>query len=353
MNCDVVSYREVPQAEYSALLSACPDATVFHNLEWMPVYELFCRTAEQLLIVAREGSDLIAAMPVSVFRHLGAVAVFSSGFSAYGGVVLRRESDPAALGAVLKCFVKHFLTWRTLHAGVADFSGNCGLLKDYGLRESTVTTHVMKLPTDPNELAQSHRSPSNYRNRIRRIATADISIHRSKCPDDFRQWEKLCTRNYLAHGRRPYPAALYDSVARLICDTDSFRFHVAKQGSAVVGGTVHVCALKQSFYWMSATHPSFRAYHINAALTDLVLRELISEGYSRYDFGASPPNAEGLATFKERSGGVKRTYSIYEKTTPLGSLAMRVIRGQYSLPCFAGRVVDNVVRGRTKWWCET
>jgi CelD/BcsL family acetyltransferase involved in cellulose biosynthesis len=316
---EVVPYNVVDPNAYASLLAQCPDATPFHSLEWMRIYERFSRKAEQFLVVAREGDALTAAMPVTVFERLLARAVFSSGFGIHGGPICR-PNCPGIAARLVECFAKHFQGWRTVLSSVQDYTGQSGRLQQLGFEASATYTHTLTLPRRFEELEGRARQD------VRRSARHGIRAARSKSVVEFRQWSKLCSANYLAHGRRPYSLALYRALEEQILETDTFRFHVATHGDRVVGGVVSVTALHNAYYWMGATDAHFRASAANDAVLGTVLSDCIDEAIGSFDFGPSPAGADGLVRFKEKWGASPRSYIQYVRANRVGRLGARLLR---------------------------
>jgi Acetyltransferase (GNAT) domain len=324
MYYNVIPYSAVNREAYAALLQDCPGASVFHSLDWMPIYELLTQKKCQFLICAHEGDTLLAAMPVTVFEKFWVRAVFSSGFGAHGGPICRPGCEPQVIPGLLKSFVSHFLGPRTVLVSVQDFLGLGTLLPGCGFKAARVSTHVMSLPHSYEELAKKGKSEAKYR--ARKAAKLGIRTSRSNNNADFERWQQLCSANYIAHGRRPYPSALYGAVAERIQETDALRFYVAKVDDRVVGGAVLVFALQQGYYWMGATDPEFRNCGVNDLVFQTVFSEAIKEGIASFDFGPSPAGAEGLVRFKEKWGGLQRDYHQYSWESALGRMGANLVR---------------------------
>ncbi|WP_337286856.1 GNAT family N-acetyltransferase [Candidatus Methylomirabilis sp.] len=320
----VVPYSAINREAYASLLEGCPGATPFHSLEWMRIYELFSRKACQFLVCAQEGNRLLAAMPVTVFQQFGIQAVFSSGFGGHGGPIARPGCDTQVLAELLKKFATHFRGPRIVLSSVQDFLGFGAPLQDWGFKATRISTHVMPLPNSYEELEK--RAKSTVRWHVHRAAKAGICVSESRDTDDFERWAHLCSANYIAHGRRPYPAALYPAVAERIRETDTFRFYAAKLDGRVVGGSVLVCALGQVYSWMTATDPEFRAYSVNDAVLQTIFQDVIEEGLTGFDFGLSPTGAKGLTSFKEKWGGVQKDYWQYSYSSSIGGIGANFVR---------------------------
>jgi hypothetical protein len=323
MDYVVLPYGAVDAEAYASLLDACPEATPFHSLDWMRIYELFSRRASPFLLCAREGSMLVAAMPVTVIEKFFVRAVFSSGFGVHGGPICRPGFGSTALPGLLRTFVRHFNGPRTVLSSVRSLAGLADGLSDFGFSNSELSTHVMSIPSSYEALRQRIRTDTNE---LRRSARAGVSVARSSDAADFASWQRLCSANYVAHGRRPYPSALYRAVARRIRETDTLRFYVAKAAGRVVGGSVQVFALGKAYYWMSATDAGSRSLGVNDAVLDTVLREAIQQGLGSYDFGPSPSGAKGLTRFKEKWGGVRRDYRQFTRSNLIGRVGAQVVR---------------------------
>ena len=323
MYYNVVPYGAVNREAYAALLQNCPGATVFHSLDWMPIYELFTQKTCQFLICAQEGESLLAAMPVTVFEKFWVRAVFSSGFGAHGGPICLPGCERQVIPGLLKTFVAHFHGARTALLGIQDLPGLGGALQDKGFKATPVTTFVASMPDSLEKLQPKGRS---IRKAVRKAAKAGILIFRSKDAADFERWQRLCSANYIAHGRRPYPLALYRATSELIEKTDTLRFYVAKLGDRIIGGTVQVFAIRQVFGWMSASDREFSVYGPNDVILQAVFEDAIAEGIMSFDFGPSPPGATGLINFKKKWAGVQKDYHQYSWETALGRIGANLVR---------------------------
>jgi hypothetical protein len=320
MDYTVIPYGAVNREAYASLLEKCPGATPFHSLDWMRIYELFSRKACQFLVCAQEGDTLLAAMPVTVFEKFCAHAVFSSGFGLHGGPICRSGCDSQVLAGLLNTFVGHFHGPRTVLVSVQDFPGLGAALQDRNFKATPISTHVMPIP-DSYEKLDNKVQPKE----VRRAAKAGIRMSRSKDTADFEQWQQLCSANYIAHGRRPYPSALYRAVAERIQETETLRFYVAKLDGRVVGGSVQVFALRRGYSWMIATDPEFRNCGVNDGLYQAIFQDVITEGLTSFDFGPSA-GAEGVTRFKEKWGGLQRVYHQYSYANALGRIGANLVR---------------------------
>jgi hypothetical protein len=324
MNFSVVRYSDIDRDAYGSLLADSSGATVFHALDWMPIYELFSPNASQLLVCARDQGTLLAAMPVTVFRKLCVRAVFSSGFSLYGGPIMRTSCGSTVLRGLLGYFERTLLGPRTVLCSIHDFAGVCGFLRERGFQPGQATTHVMMLPSSVDEFKSSLKR--NVRYPINRAAREGVSVARVTAAADFEQWQQLCSDNYLAYGRKPYPRALYRAVARRLRESDALRFCAAKLEGRVVGGVVYFVALGQAFYWMSATDLRFHRFGVNHAIIHATLCDAIRTGVSLVDFGVTPEGSAGVSYFKRKWGLETQTYLHYDRVKTIGRVGANLLR---------------------------
>jgi ribosomal protein S18 acetylase RimI-like enzyme len=326
MRYEVTSLRELCPNAYQSLLDASPLATVFHSLEWLRVYEEFSPTTRQYMVCAWHGPDLVAAMPVTVFSRLGAIAVFSSGFSAYGGPVARPDCPQGVVDRVCEVFVRRFLRWHTVMAAVQDFGDVCGSLASHGFRRSPSFTHLINLPHTPGELEGLWPAPAKYRKAMRRVGYAGIRVELAASLQDFEASQKLISSHYVMQGRRPYPQQLYEAIQRLVAEGTNFRLFVAKKDGCVVGALLCVFALRRAFGWWLAVMPQYKAYQVSDALWDAAVRKAIEEGCDYMDMGASPSDRDGIVIFKEKWGGRKREFPTYSRASLIGRLGAHMVR---------------------------
>jgi hypothetical protein len=330
MHYKVTPFESIDREAYLDLLQDCRGSSPFNSLDWMKIYELFSSGVRQFLICAHEGDCLFAAMPVTVFEKFFVHAVFSSGFGVHGGPICRPGHEDKAIPGLLEAFVREFGGFRTVLLSVQDFAGLASSLRALGLKETVVSTHVLPLPDCFDKLDKKVRTFCGYA--TRKAAKAGIEIYRSRDPGDFEQWQHLCSKNYIAHGRRPYPAALYRAVAQLLPKSDTFRFYVAKLNGRVVAGSVQVFGSRQVYGWLNARDSEFDSYRVNDAVVQTVFQDAIADGMVSFDLGPSPGGAKGVVGFKEKWGGIQKDYYQYSWTSVLGRIGANLVRYGRVLP---------------------
>ena len=326
MDIEVVRYKDVCPTAYRSFIEECPAATLFHSPDWLQIYELSSSQTKQFLICARESDSIIAAMPVTQFQRLGLRAVFSSGFSAYGGPIARPETDLSVRDRILDAFTSRFLDARTVLARVHDLGNASGRLRYYRFRYTPSTTHLLQLPRTVGDLDRLWGKPSRYRYAVRRIAKAGIRVEASRSRPDLEAWHKILGEYYAAQGLRACPRELCLTISRCLSEGSTLRFFAAKKDDSVVGGLVCVFALRRAFAWMGAFLPEYRGFGVFDALFDAAVREAIEEACDYFDMGPSPSDREGIARFKQQWGGVPTALSVYSYSNTIGRIGIALAR---------------------------
>lgn len=317
----VVGAAQLDRAAYDALVAASPAATLFHSRQWLELFSDYPGASVHVL-EARRGIALSGAMPFVVFRRAGFRAYFSTGFSGYGGP-LTEPGHETLNSALLREFANVTRGFRTALTSVQDRGGLCGELAGLGFECQKATTHVVSLPQNFEAfLAQTHID----RNELTRAGRQGVVVETTRSAADFASWVELCDANYQFHGRQPYPRAFFAAVLRSISQSDGAVFHAARHLGKIRGGVVIFSAAQKAHYWLSAVERGIAVKGIIDALLAHAIRSALEGGARSFDFGASPPGAEGLAGFKQKWGGEPQPFDIYLRQNFIGAIGSKFVR---------------------------
>jgi hypothetical protein len=308
----VVPWKRVDRSRYADLCDAATTTTIFHSPEFMRIFDEF--GVDHSMIVSEDSHGLLAALPVTSFSMFGARALFSSGFSTYGGPIVRPGHE-SVVAELLARFAAMTRDPRVVLASLQDFHGTSGRLAELGFKHTEASTLMLQLPEKFELLVKSSKLNASE---LGRAARSGVRIGPSTDLHEFREWRSLCSRNYIGHGRRPYPPEFFAALERLIASTSTFRFFSAVLAGKVVGGIVAVFGRREVFYLMSAIDKDLRVPGVNDGVLSEVLRASIDAGCKSFDFGATPPDAHGLINFKRKWGGTSYRYATYVKSNWIG-----------------------------------
>ena len=309
---DVAAYRE--------LLDVATHRTLFHSPAWWAAFTDFPGASAHLLY-AKRGEKMVAAMPYAVFRRFGFRAYFSTGFSAYGGPIARPGEDEAERAILVK-FAAMSRGFLTAIASIQDPNARCGVLATEGFTRSVFKTHVAPLPAKFEDLLLTIKITPNE---LTRAARDGYVIEPSQDPQDFRIWSEMSKSTYQAHGRRPYPPAFFAMVEAMVRRGDFATLRVARRPDGkLAGGIITLHDRDAAHYWQSAVDKGNKG--VIDSLLASAMKDSIERGAKTFDFGASPPDASGLAAFKAKWGGQPREVAVYLRQNSLGAVGAALLR---------------------------
>lgn len=317
MSAGEVRHQESPEAErWDALVAQAENASVFHTAAWASIWTGEWRNARWETLVLEDDAGFAAGLGAIVRRRGLWRSIDAMPYATYGGPIVRRgHPDPgAARRALLEAFQAWIQSRRVLRAGLAWYGG-CAeeLPEELASRESF--THVLPLAADFEELA-SHFAPSTRR-LIRQTEGSGLSIRPIANEEDLRAFYSIAVETVRRRGGEPKPFSLYERIAATLVPAGLARYHLVTAGAEPVAGSLHLFHQGAAVSWLPVSRESFWHLRPNNFLIAHVLESLCAAGYLEYNFGASPPDAEGLIRFKEGWGATRRPVLIFERRSGL------------------------------------
>jgi hypothetical protein len=238
----------------------------------------------------------LQAMPDGLYAHLVPLD---------DGVVLH-DAARAILYALRSAgFAKIFL--HDFHAQFADTSG-------FESRECL--TSVVKIASDSWE-PPDQKLQSEIRKALREgvpIETFDPERHFDAFIDSMRRTEQR-------HGRRQkYPPSFYESLARLAKSEPRICWRVCAQGGKLAASHIYLREGEMLLNWQVFFDKAFSPLKPNQLITFTTAREMVSQGVTRLNLGASPDGAESLSHYKDKWGGEGFRYTCWTRRSWLGRL---------------------------------
>lgn len=317
LSAEGVRRLEEPDRErWDALVADAEGASVFHTSAWASIWAEEWRNARWEALVLEDASGYAAGLPAIVRRHGPWRTVDAMPYATYGGPLVRRgHPDPErARRALLEAFAAWVTGRRVLRAGLAWYEGSPGDLPEE-LPARASFTHVLPLASDFEALAAGF-SPSTRR-LVRQSEASGLSIRTITTPEELRLFYEIATETVQRRGGEPKPYALYERIAATMVPAGLARYHLVAHGDEAIAGSLHLFHEGAAVSWLPVSRESSWPLRPNNFLIAHVLETLCAAGYLEYNFGASPPDAEGLIRFKEGWGATRRDVWIVERRSGL------------------------------------
>lgn len=270
----VRAYREADRAAWTRFVAACPEATLFHRIEWRDVLERFFRHRAHYLLAERDGR-IVAVLPLAEVRSmLFGHALVSLPFAEHAGVA-SLERDAIA----------------PLHAKARE------LAQSLGVQHLELRNRVRREPEWPEQdlyvsfrkqITRNHEQnlqavPRKQRAMVRRAANRGL---RAEIDADTRRFFPLYADNMQRHGTPALPRRFFDELLRTFGSDCEVLTVLDKRGRPVSGVL--------SFYFRDQVLPYYGGDVLAArqlAANDYrcweLMRRAAERGARLFDFGRS------------------------------------------------------------------
>jgi hypothetical protein len=295
-----------PDADaWNDLVASSPEATVFHTEGWARLWTEEWKDARWEAIVVEEGSRFAGAIGAIVRRHGPLSTVDSMPYATYGGPLVR-EGHPDA-GAVRRSLLEAY-TRRVSKRLVArsQLVWYQGRGEDFPeeLPAEESFTHVLPLGSDYERVADGFSAST--RRLVRQSDESGLTIRPAESLEDVRAFYALAVETVRRRGGTPKPFSLYARIFERLVPEGLARYHLVAHAGSVVAGSLHLFHQGVATNWLPVSAEASWHLRPNNFLIASLLETLCAAGYVEYNFGASPPDAEGLIRFKEGWGARPR-----------------------------------------------
>ena len=286
-----------------------------HSLYTSPLFaDLWqCHRGVATCWVCRE-DDQITAILVGVEFGKGALARFQSMPDGLYTRVFSQGSEPGVRGRSV-----HTLAQAIRQAGYAkvflsDFYGELGPLDGYQALESeTVRVAISALNWEPPD--------TTIRSEIRKAEREAGSIEKFDAQQHMAEFLHLMRQTESRHKRKPkYDNEFYAALAELAARDGHIRWLVTEQNGSLAASHIYLIDGESALYWQSFFDKKYSFLKPNQHMLYRTAVELASQGVKLLNLGASPADAEGLRSYKEKWGGTAKSYPLYVRKSWIGKI---------------------------------
>lgn len=278
---------------------------MFHTAAWARLWTAEWRDARWAAAVVEEGTGYAGGIPAIVRRRGPVQVVYSMPYATYGGPIVRDgHPEPGRVRReLLEAWAAEARRLLTLRAELAWYQG-CRDEVPGTLGVAEGFTHVLSLPRDLDALWAGF-APSTRR-LVRQADESGLTIRAIEQEEEVRLFYGLAVETVRRRGGTPKPATLFTRIFRDLVPAGLARYHLVRHGDEVIAGSLHFFYQGVATSWLPVSRESCWHLRPNNFLIARVLKSLAEAGYLEYNFGASPPDAEGLVRFKEGWGARPR-----------------------------------------------
>jgi len=301
--------------DWNNTISKCNYSEALHTLEWQNALTSSFKQLKPLYFAIKNSDDkIVGAMPCFAFSPFPYVTtLLSMPWSLPGGpLILSGENSTGATLSVCNKLDEisrrksYYETAITLPADYNEEIAN-GLLSAGYSGQTDHFTHILDIKKGYDYVWKSYNK--RVRGAIRKADKTGVVVTESESESDMMGFYKMYLSMMQNFGSTPKPFSLLrqlqkSSIARLV---------VAWLDQKMIAGLLFIHFNRNVRLWCEASEPEFLSYRPNNAIIDYIIQWASNRGYSFIDFGASPPENEGLVAFKEEWGARKASFSIFTR----------------------------------------
>jgi CelD/BcsL family acetyltransferase involved in cellulose biosynthesis len=299
---------------WDELVGLCPYSTPFNSWEWRrALSERFVGMRPRYLAVEADG-ETVAAIPILIFSPFpGLKSALSMPWNLFGGPLLR--GDMCDRSDLLR-FSMNAMEEVSRQSGAYELvvtrpplspSGVKAELERWADHVEGRFTHLLRLVPDFERIWRAYNP--RVRTAVRKAQRLGVKPVRTKSEGKLREFYAIYLDAMTRFGSPPKPYELL----RWVQTSPIGDLIVAEIEGKVVAGLLFLTFGKTITLWCGASLREFRSYRPNNLIFNEVIKWGCRSGYEWVDFGASPPENQGLVAFKEEWRAVRYDFEIYHK----------------------------------------
>lgn len=322
----MVELATIDPRQWNDLLKHSPQATIFHTLEWLRLWQLSFPSARIFFIIQKKGATITQGMPVAEMKKYSFLSYYSLPHGCYGSILVRTGVFDGT-GELLHQFV----TATGHYSGmiqVIDFHSTIdgSVLTAGGFEKLTAATHILPLSPEPEHIWRNQIA-SKVRNQIRQSARHEIAVRPVTTPADIARCFEMETATARRHKRKQlYRYHFFQHLFESMRTTEYLHWTIAERSEQPLAYAIYLAYNDTVLHWTGASFPDSWELRPNNALMWEAIQWACKQNYRFFNFGASPKTAAGLVHFKEGFGGEEKPYPIYQKMSDRFRLARRIRR---------------------------
>ena len=289
--------------DWNERLLAASHASIFHSTNWLRVLQA-SYGYRPYYFASFEGKQLTALLPcMEVKSWITGVRGVALPFSDYCEPICdETTASPELLAPVLTAARQQ--KWKFL-----EVRGGEALLR--GVSPSTFY-YRHRLVLDGDDDAVFSRLRSNYRAKIRKAPSSDLTVTILRSSEAMAEYYRLHCLTRQRQGLPPQPAFFFQNIQEhIIANHLGFVTLVSHQGKNVAGAVFFVFG-QRAMYKFGASDIRYQHLYPNYVLFWHVIQWLCHNDYKELCFGRSAPSNQGLLQFKDGWGTSKLRINYYK-----------------------------------------
>ena len=313
MSLDVEKVDPQRNSAWDEIVSAAPDACVFHSSAWARVLAESYGFRPCYLIVHRDGQWLAALPVMEVTGWWRDRKGVSLPFTDYCPPLFA----PGVNGEeIVQCLIDwgKGQTWKSLEVRGAI----PGFVPDSASAE--YVEHSLPLSCDCEQWESAFRS-STRRNLKKAYRQTELTIHQSTSFEAMREYFRLHCLTRKHHGIPPQPFAFFRAIHEFVLARGLGQVFLASYQGRWISGAVYFQWGHKAIYKFGASDRRSLDLRANYRIMGEALRWYARSGYQSFSFGRTDLEDQGLCQFKSGWGAQEHPLHYYRYDYTSGGFA--------------------------------
>ena len=313
---------------WDEVLRQCPGSNAFHSTAWKVALNQAFAQLSPMYYLIKENDIYIGGLPAFVFKPIPGIRMLHSmPWQLIGGIqlVADAEADITVLLQLGEEHLSHVANDQSICESAftlspAQTAGYGGTLTELGYEKNrTLFTHLLKTSENYDVLWKAYNK--RVRGAVRKAEKAGVSVSDAQTDADLEAFYGMYLATIKRLGGTPKPQSLIQFLYR----SRIGKLAIAKREGIVIAGLLYLYFNRTVTLWCEASDPQYLAYRPNNAIFHHIIQWACTAGYEWVDFGASPPENQGLIAHKEQYKAQKFEFCSYIKThSPLRRKVWRI-----------------------------
>lgn len=348
---EIIEEGSQSEKDYNAFLDTCKYSFIQQSTIWRDVIKDL-GPDEPYLLLAREGSNPVGALPLYLYRgKFGNIMTSVPQPGPLGGIAcdinlenketmykilidyavgLAREKNCCLFTVITSPFVSDSELYRRFMA------------PEYELENFTQYIALEEM-FDDKGIARYMSKRNIVKRKIENARAEGIGIKESTSLSDFDTWYEIHATRHRELGIRPLEKKLFMSIIEKAVPQDRAKFLVAWYNKTIIGGCFYIYNKSICDAFLMSANSEFIELGTNYALTDSFLKWANENNKQIFNWQSSPSRSGGVYEFKRRWGSKEAVY--YFLTKVVGDISgimsgnfgevREAYKNHFLLPCKA------------------
>ncbi len=300
---------------WDSIIKQCSNATVFQSVEWCDALTDSFKQLDSVYLLIKQDKKIIGGLPAFVFQPIPSIRLWNSmPWNLFGGpqIIDSTQVNPKDIISAIETYLE----------ATSDEKGWCetcwtlsptdsikygDYLTEYGYELIPRFTHLLKTNTDIDTLWNAYNK--RVRGAVRKAKKSGVEVMNTENDEDFSKFYDMYLMTLKRLGGTPKPWVLM----KKLLQKGIAKLAVAICDDTIIAGLLYLYYNQTVTLWCEASLPDYLQYRPNNAIFHHIITWACEHGYEWVDFGASPPENDGLIAHKEQYRAKRTDFCSYTK----------------------------------------